>query len=113
MSQGREIWHSGGRIEVLPGKPYCNSGPHPPVDHADEIELMEVDMAEKKSDKQAVAEEHAIVSGFQEGKAYPKEPRTPDDFAELLDNPELPAENQAAPSPEKLNPHLFGPQGRL
>jgi len=70
-------------------------------------------MAPKKSDQQAVAEEHATVSGFQEGVAYPTMPVTPEDFSQLLPNPDKPAENQSAPSPEQLNPHLFGPQGRI
>lgn len=47
------------------------------------------------------------VSGFQQGDEYPVLPKTDDDFAQLLDNPELPPENQSAPSMEKLNPHLF------
>lgn len=47
------------------------------------------------------------VHGFQEGAWYPKQPLTPDDFANLLDNPKLPAQHQSAPSPEQLNPHLF------
>lgn len=54
-----------------------------------------------------MAEDTHKAAGFQEGKAYPKMPVTPDDFAKLLDNPDLPAENQSAPSPEQLNPHLF------
>lgn len=53
------------------------------------------------------------VSGFQEGVNYPLMPQTRDAFTRLLDNPDKPAENQSAPSPETLNPHLFGPQGRL
>lgn len=53
------------------------------------------------------------VSGFQEGVVYPSLPQTPDEFQQLLDNPELPPEFQSAPAPEKLNPHLFGPQGRV
>jgi hypothetical protein len=61
----------------------------------------------KKTDEQAVAEEHTLVSGFQEGVHYPTMPRTPRQFAQLLENPDMPAENQAAPAPEKLNPHLF------
>lgn len=60
-----------------------------------------------KTDEQAVAEEHSQVSGFQEGTHYPTMPRTPEQFRQLLDNPEKPAEYQAAPAPEKLNPHLF------
>lgn len=69
----------------------------------------------KKTDAEAIAEEHAAatVSGFQEGTAYPSVPQTPQDFRQLLENPDKPAENQSAPSPEKLNPHLFGPQGRM
>jgi hypothetical protein len=68
---------------------------------------------DKATDEQAVAQEHATVSGFQEGVAYPPIPITPQDFRELLANPDKPAENQSAPAPEQLNPHLFGPQGRL
>jgi hypothetical protein len=49
----------------------------------------------------------AVVSGFQQGIAYPMMPRTPDQFATLLENPDLPAANQSAPSPEKLNPHIY------
>jgi len=45
--------------------------------------------------------------------AYPTMPVTPEDFSQLLPNPDKPAENQSAPSPEQLNPHLFGPQGRI
>jgi hypothetical protein len=72
------------------------------------------DNSPKKTDAQAIAEEHsATVSGFQEGVAYPSIPQTPQDFQQLLENPDKPAENQSAPPPEKLNPHLFGPQGRL
>jgi hypothetical protein len=70
-------------------------------------------MAQRKTDEQAVAEEHTTVSGFQEGVAYPPVPVTPEDFQRLLPNPDKPAENQSAPSPEQLNPHLFGPQGRI
>ena len=58
-------------------------------------------------------EEQPTVSGFQEGVEYPVMPQTPDEFSALLENPDLPPENQSAPSPEKLNPHLFGPQGRI
>lgn len=47
------------------------------------------------------------VSGFQQGRAHPEIPLTADDFAALLDNPELPPQNQSAPSQEQLNPHLF------
>ena len=61
----------------------------------------------------AITGENGQVSGFQEGTAYPPVPVTPEDFANLLPNPEKPAENQSAPSPEQLNPHLFGPQGRI
>jgi len=53
-------------------------------------------------------EEDTVVSGFQQGVAYPPLPKTRDDFQQLLENPKLPAENQSAPSPEKLNPHIFG-----
>jgi len=53
------------------------------------------------------------VSGFQEGVAYPLMPQTNQEFQRLLENPERPPQYQAAPSPESLNPHLFGPQGRL
>ena len=67
----------------------------------------------KATDEQAIAQEHATVSGFQEGIAYPPIPITPEDFRQLLANPDKRAENQSAPSPEQLNPHLFGPQGRL
>lgn len=55
----------------------------------------------------------AQVAGFQQGLRYPKVPVTKEDFAKLLPNPDLPAENQSAPSHEQLNPHLFGPDGRL
>jgi len=58
-------------------------------------------------------EGNMTVSGFQQGLEYPKVPVTPDDFAELLENPDKPAQFQSAPSPEQLNPHLFGPQGRI
>jgi hypothetical protein len=78
-----------------------------------ESEVLHHMAREKKTDEQAMAEEHAQVSGFQEGLAYPILPETPEEFAQLLDNPDKPAENQSAPSPEQLNPHLFGPQGRL
>lgn len=37
----------------------------------------------------------------------PPIPRTSEDFAELLSNPALPPEQQAAPPQELLNPHLF------
>lgn len=47
------------------------------------------------------------VHGFQEAPYIPPIPTTPDDFAKLLRNPNLPAENQSAPRPEDLNPHLF------
>jgi len=47
------------------------------------------------------------VSGFQSGRPYPNAPLTADDFAALLNNPELPPQNQSAPSQEQLNPHLF------
>jgi hypothetical protein len=53
------------------------------------------------------------VSGFQQGVYYPPIPVTAKQFSELLDHPETPAQFQAAPSQEQLNPHLFGPQGRL
>lgn len=53
------------------------------------------------------------VSGFQEGRHYPSVPTTPDQFQQLLENPDVAPENQSAPAPEKLNPHLFGPQGRI
>lgn len=53
------------------------------------------------------------VAGFQQGTAYPPIPQTPADFKQLLHNPNLPPENQSAPSPEQLNPHLFGEQGRI
>jgi hypothetical protein len=49
----------------------------------------------------------STVTGFQQGVAYPTMPKTPAQFAQLLENPSLPAENQSAPSPEKLNPHIF------
>ncbi len=49
----------------------------------------------------------AAVSGYQEGVKHPRVQVTPQDFANLLDNPEKPAESQSAPSPEQLNPHLF------
>lgn len=32
---------NGSKIEILPGTQYANSGPHPPVIHADEVELMD------------------------------------------------------------------------
>lgn len=47
------------------------------------------------------------VSGFQEGVAYPVMPETPEEFSQLLDNPDKPPQNQSAPAPENLNPHLF------
>lgn len=68
---------------------------------------------DRATDAEAIAQEHATVSGFQEGVAYPPIPITPEDFRQLLANPDKRAENQSAPSPEQLNPHLFGPQGRL
>jgi len=72
------------------------------------------DEKQKAADwEKAVAEEHATVSGFQQGVEYPPVAVTPDDFARLLKNPALPPENQSAPTPEQLNPHLFGPQGRI
>lgn len=38
-----------GNIEILYDMPQqCNSGPHPPVKHEDEIELMEVDDAPRE-----------------------------------------------------------------
>jgi hypothetical protein len=74
-------------------------------------------MAKRSSGNQPWPEEENVddaqVSGFQQGTAYPEIPITPDDFQQLLENPELPAENQSAPSPEQLNPHLFGEQGRI
>ena len=63
--------------------------------------------------KDDIAAENGIVAGFQEGINYPLMPQTPEDFRSLLDNPDKPAENQSAPSPEKLNPHLYGSQGRI
>lgn len=53
------------------------------------------------------------VSGFQQGIVYPRVPVTPEHFKRLLDNPAKRPENQSAPAPEQLNPHLFGPQGRI
>jgi hypothetical protein len=73
-------------------------------------------MPRKNSEEQPWPDEENVqptVSGFQEGVHYPAMPRTPEQFAQLLENPDKPAENQSAPSPEKLNPHLFGPQGRV
>lgn len=58
-------------------------------------------------------DEISQVSGFQEGVDYPLLPQTADEFKSLLPNPDRPAELQSAPSQEQLNPHLFGPQGRL
>lgn len=49
----------------------------------------------------------ATVRGFQQGLAYPRQPRTAADFQKLLKNPDLPAEYQSAPSMEQLNAHLF------
>jgi hypothetical protein len=60
-----------------------------------------------------ITEPDTTVSGFQQGASYPHVPVTPEDFRHLLPNPNKPAENQSAPSPEQLNPHLFGPQGRI
>lgn len=53
------------------------------------------------------------VEGFQEGVHYPEIPQTPSQFRKLQDNPDLAPERQSAPSPEQLNPHLFGDSGRL
>jgi hypothetical protein len=50
---------------------------------------------------------NGIVYGPQNPPPYPDIPRTREDFQQLLENPELPAESQSAPSQEKLNPHLF------
>jgi hypothetical protein len=60
-----------------------------------------------------VPENVGQVSGFQEGVAYPPIPQTEEDFAQLLINAYKPAQFQSAPPQEQLNPHLFGPQGRL
>jgi hypothetical protein len=70
----------------------------------------------RKNDEQPWPDDENVdttVSGFQQGISYPVMPRTPEQFAQLLENPDKPAENQSAPAPEKLNPHIFGPQGRL
>lgn len=47
------------------------------------------------------------VHGYQEGAYFAPIPITPADYAALLANPDLPPQFQAAPSHEKLNPHLF------
>ena len=47
------------------------------------------------------------VHGYQEGIWYPRQPQTPEEFSQLLDNPDKGAQFQSAPPPEKLNPHLF------
>lgn len=47
------------------------------------------------------------VSGFQTGLEYPRVPQTREEFRQLLDNPDKPAENQSAPPMDQLNPHLF------
>lgn len=47
------------------------------------------------------------VSGVQTAPHVPPIPRTPRDFAKLLDNPDVPAQNQSAPPQELLNPHLY------
>lgn len=74
-------------------------------------------MAKKSEGNQPWPDEENVddggVSGFQQGLAYPPVPQTPADFKQLLHNPDLPPENQSAPSPEKLNPHIFGEQGRI
>lgn len=62
---------------------------------------------DKAPDAQNVPDPKATVSGYQEGIHYPTMPRTPEQFAELLDNPDMDAHLQSAPTPEKLNPHLF------
>ena len=49
----------------------------------------------------------ASVSGFQEAPAYPDLPETREEMTRLLENPDLPAEYQAAPDQEVLNAHLF------
>jgi hypothetical protein len=54
-----------------------------------------------------------LQSGFRQGMRYPRMPVGLEDFQRLLENPDLPAQNQSAPSPSQLNPHLFGPDGRL
>ncbi len=66
---------------------------------------------DKKEDKQPAADptdpRGTQVHGFQEGAKFARMPRTPADFANLLDNPDKPAQHQSAPSPEQLNPQLF------
>jgi hypothetical protein len=52
------------------------------------------------------------VEGFQEGVPYSEIPTTPKQFRALQENPALPPERQSAPSPEQLNPQLFGEQAR-
>lgn len=49
----------------------------------------------------------SAADGYQQGTAYPVQPRTPDEFSKLLRNPDVPAEQQTAPRPEDLNPHLY------
>lgn len=66
-------------------------------------------MPQAKKDKAAgdTTDPRGQVFGYQEGAYWPKQPSTPAEFAALLNNPDLPAQFQAAPSPEQLNPHLF------
>lgn len=52
------------------------------------------------------------VKGYQEGKRYPVLPTSPEEVqALLLLNPNKSAQNQSAPSPSKLNPHLYVQEG--
>jgi hypothetical protein len=73
------------------------------------------DVPQTVADGVAPGERSEIVRahGFQEGRAYPEQPSSPEGFQALAENPELPLEQQSAPSQEALNPHLFGPQGRF
>jgi hypothetical protein len=47
------------------------------------------------------------VSGVQPTANVPLIPITRSDFRRLVENPELPPENQSAPPQDLLNPHLF------
>lgn len=47
------------------------------------------------------------VSGPQPAPVVPNVPITREDFAQLVENPDLPPQNQSAPGQDRLNPHLF------